>query len=562
MAGTPVLASNMVTRNMDVNSTTIPLSLGTDMTGICFRDQLWATASWVSTLTVSWLFGDQKNEGRNEKPATSSPAHMRPANFVRQIAIRIVAIQGFSAVTGVRRPAMANGCRPRHRALMFDSRGYGHPIDAIFSHSANPKSCHRQSHKKSTTFSADHHHRRLFADRHHRPTTSLLILITDDTFSLPIVTFSADLLPSQTMAVLVPFSHTEKTSHNSHKFGFTLSPTNYGYWKAMVQPFLVTNNLFGYVDGTIPCLSPTISSTTSSGKDKEDTIVFSHPNPLHAIWVANDAYVRMLILSTVSEASFQHVQGTTSRDLWLSLERAYAPHTSSREYTLKTQLLKISMKGDESSSTYLTRAQEYSDALANIGEPMKEKDLVMLVILGLCEEYNGLKSTLLARQFPTAFSELHGLLSDHDFMIKKTAPDADALQAIQQLATQLGLHLQPSPSPPAQSYYTNRAGNNRNRGSNNRFTNNRGRSTSNNRNQGGGARNQFSWASNQNTVFGTCNRCGIGHLPSHCPNRDPATVRPRHQPSANFAAPSTWLPDTGSSQHVSQDLSGMDSSKA
>lgn len=128
----------------------------------------------------------------------------------------------------------------------------------------------------------------------------------------------------------------------------------------------------------------------------------------------------MLIMSTISEASFKHVQGVTSRDLWISVQRAYVPHTSSREYTLKTQLLKIEMKVDETTSTYLTRAQEYSDALANIGEPIKEKDLIMLVISSLCEEYNGLKSIFLAQQFPTVFSELHGLLSDHGYMIKKT----------------------------------------------------------------------------------------------------------------------------------------------
>lgn len=180
----------------------------------------------------------------------------------------------------------------------------------------------------------------------------------------------------------------------------------------MLQPFLVTNNLFGYVDGTIQCPPATIVSTTPTGKEGDTmTTSTSTTNPCYNTWVSNDAHVRMLILSTISETSFQHVQGNTSRDLWLSLESAYAPHTSSREYTLKTQLLKITMKEDESSSAYLTRAQEYSNALANIGEPVKEKDLVMLVISGLREEYNGLKSTLLARQSPTAFVELHGLLS-------------------------------------------------------------------------------------------------------------------------------------------------------
>ncbi|GKG15308.1 nucleotide-binding alpha-beta plait domain-containing protein, partial [Tanacetum coccineum] len=113
---------------------------------------------------------------------------------------------------------------------------------------------------------------------------------------------------------------------------------------------------------------------------------------------------------------------TTSLEVWLSLERAYTPHTSSREYTLKTQLLKLEMKGDETSDAYLNQAKEYADALGNIGEAFKEKYLVMLLIVGLHEDYNGLKSTLLARQAPTAFHELQGLLADHDYMIKQYVP--------------------------------------------------------------------------------------------------------------------------------------------
>lgn len=157
------------------------------------------------------------------------------------------------------------------------------------------------------------------------------------------------------MATITAFSTAEKTSHNSHKFAFTLSPTNYGFWKAMIEPFLITNNLFGYVDGTIPCPAQKVGTG--------DAIT---DNPSYPRWIANDAHVRMIIISTISEASFQHVQGATSRELWLALERAYSPNTTSREYTLKTQLLKIAMKGDESPQGYLSRAQEYATALANI----------------------------------------------------------------------------------------------------------------------------------------------------------------------------------------------------
>ncbi|GJV71330.1 hypothetical protein Tco_1491325 [Tanacetum coccineum] len=97
----------------------------------------------------------------------------------------------------------------------------------------------------------------------------------------------------------------------------------------------------------------------------------------------------MLIISTILEASFRHVQGITSRDLWLSLEKPYAPHSTSREYTLKIQLLRIEMHGDETPDAYVN-------------------------------QYNSLKTTITVCQSPTAFSELHALFSDHDYMFGKT----------------------------------------------------------------------------------------------------------------------------------------------
>ncbi|KAL6577181.1 hypothetical protein OROMI_011457 [Orobanche minor] len=188
----------------------------------------------------------------------------------------------------------------------------------------------------------------------------------------------------------------------------------------------------------------------------------------------------------------------------------------------------------------------------------------MLVVAGLREEYNGVKQSLLSRQFATVFSELTALLADHEFLVYKPAPDVppaqaftaataagsslppDTVQTLQQLVSRLGLHLQPLPdassTPASQAFYTNRSGpsNSRNRGGfNSRGRGDRAYNNNSNRNQqGGGNRGpgRFSWASNQNTVYGTCNRCGIGHVPSQCPNRDPSTFRARQQPpSANYA---------------------------
>nr|GFC31915.1 nucleotide-binding, alpha-beta plait [Tanacetum cinerariifolium] len=126
----------------------------------------------------------------------------------------------------------------------------------------------------------------------------------------------------------------------------------------------------------------------------------------------------MLIIYTISEA-FRHVQVSTSQDLWLSLENAYAYHSTSREYTLKTQLLRIKIHGDETHEAYLNHAQEHVDALATIDEPVKDKDIVMLVVSGFREEHSDLKTIITTRQSTTAFSEIHAFLSDHDYILRK-----------------------------------------------------------------------------------------------------------------------------------------------
>ncbi|KAL4573780.1 hypothetical protein LXL04_020597 [Taraxacum kok-saghyz] len=131
-------------------------------------------------------------------------------------------------------------------------------------------------------------------------------------------------------------------------------------------------------------------------------------------------------------------------------------------------------------------------------------------ILGVREEYNDLKSTFLARQIVTALTELHDL-SDHNYMTHN-------------LSRNLDFNPKRSNKPSSQAFFASRSQNSWGRGSNIC----RGRGSLNNH-QSGNNRNQFSWASNQNTVYDTCNKCGIGHIPSQFPNREPTTIRLRQQ---------------------------------
>ncbi|KAJ0902932.1 putative transcription factor interactor and regulator CCHC(Zn) family [Helianthus annuus] len=223
----------------------------------------------------------------------------------------------------------------------------------------------------------------------------------------------------------------------------------------------------------------------------------------------------------------------------------------------------------------------------------------MLTLAGLREEYNGLKANLLARSPPVNFHELHGLLSDHDYVITKilaTTPQAfmanaaptpqpltavassnpqpnldqlqQQLQNIQLMASQLGYQLNPISSPRPQAYYGSRSYNN-NRGGRGSRGSSRGNSRGgfNNRPRDNSGTRQFSWASTQNTVYGHCNRCGIGHLPSQCPNQQNQS---HPAPQANFATYSeagsssgtAWKPDTGANHYATPDLSNVDNSEA
>ncbi|GKB25709.1 hypothetical protein Tco_0865110 [Tanacetum coccineum] len=75
----------------------------------------------------------------------------------------------------------------------------------------------------------------------------------------------------------------------------------------------------------------------------------------------------------------------------------------------------------------------------SLSETQKRRNITMAMILAfttvdkmahnsrLREEYNGLKTTITARQIPTAFTELHALLSDHDYMLRKTRAPAPSI---------------------------------------------------------------------------------------------------------------------------------------
>lgn len=129
---------------------------------------------------------------------------------------------------------------------------------------------------------------------------------------------------SPTSASLLP------TSSFNHIINMKLTRDNYLLWKAQFLPYLCSQQLLGYVEGTIQCPSTTI---TQAG-DGETAIV---PNQEHHIWFQQVQLVLCALLSSLTEEVLSHVVFlSTSREVWLALEKILS--SSSRAWIMQIRM--------------------------------------------------------------------------------------------------------------------------------------------------------------------------------------------------------------------------------
>ena len=94
--------------------------------------------------------------------------------------------------------------------------------------------------------------------------------------------------------------------------------------------------------------------------------------------------------------------------VWLSLENLYARQTIAKSFQLKQKLRLI--KDELSINDYILKIKTISHALAAIGEPLTDKDLLLIILSGLDQDYESVVSqlhirwmTLIWRRFNTCF---------------------------------------------------------------------------------------------------------------------------------------------------------------
>jgi hypothetical protein len=97
-----------------------------------------------------------------------------------------------------------------------------------------------------------------------------------------------------------------------------LTSKNYMIWRAQVGPLLQSNLLMGYVDGSLPRLTPHVSTESSSS-------MAPHASPACQHLVQQDQAIMSAFVSSMTEGVIGMVMfAGTSREAWEILASAFA----------------------------------------------------------------------------------------------------------------------------------------------------------------------------------------------------------------------------------------------
>ena len=184
-----------------------------------------------------------------------------------------------------------------------------------------------------------------------------------------------------------------------------VSSSNYPVWKAQTLPYFRGHGVFGYLDGTIPIPPQEIDSlhpNTGAG--------IKIPNPQYAQWLCQDSLILATLNASLTEDVLtQIISYSTSRDVWLALERNFSSLSRAKAVQVRTQLATI-RKGSLSANAYFLSIKRLADELALVGQPLTADDIITYVLAGLGQEYDSLASIITSRLDSVTLEELYSLL--------------------------------------------------------------------------------------------------------------------------------------------------------
>ncbi|KAJ0035570.1 hypothetical protein Pint_25899 [Pistacia integerrima] len=320
-----------------------------------------------------------------------------------------------------------------------------------------------------------------------------------------------------------------------HFITIKLTKDNYLLWRAQLIPYLRGQNLFGYLDGSIPYTPITIPSSTNTS--------IHIPNPEYVHWSQQDQIILSAILSSLTESLLTQIIGlTTSRDVWLALEKTFSSTSSPRILSIRFQLSTLK-KASLTITDYFTKVKHLSDTLSTISHPLSSSKITSYLLDGLPSSYDSLVTAITTRLDPISLDDLYGCLLTHENRLEQQTTSNEFNLPSANIATSyFGRGHRGSPSNRGAPHYGNQS-----------------------RGRGRGFHNYSPHQMSQSNKP-PCQICSkIGHTASTCWHRfnqqfqSPSTPHPQ----ANIAQSHTpkydqnWYPDTSATNHITSNLNNL-----
>nr|XP_007160454.1 hypothetical protein PHAVU_002G323600g [Phaseolus vulgaris]ESW32448.1 hypothetical protein PHAVU_002G323600g [Phaseolus vulgaris] len=173
-----------------------------------------------------------------------------------------------------------------------------------------------------------------------------------------------------------------------------LTQENYLLWSAQILPYLRSQGLVGFVDGSMPPPNQTIT--------------------VESIWYPQDQLVLSLINSSVTEEVLSTVVGiTTAREAWDMLERQFASTSRARAMQNHMELSTIQKK-DMTIADYFRKVKRLGDTLAAIGKRVEDEELIAYMLQGLGLDYDPLVTSITTRTDVYTVSDVYAHMLSYE----------------------------------------------------------------------------------------------------------------------------------------------------
>ncbi|XP_059429196.1 uncharacterized protein LOC132163015 [Corylus avellana] len=221
-----------------------------------------------------------------------------------------------------------------------------------------------------------------------------------------------------------------------------LTQDNYPTWLPQVIPHLKGGNLFGYVDGSIPCPRPSITTVKEHISSTTMNLAYLH-------WEMQDQIILGFLTSAISERMISHVASCkTSNQAWTKVETLFASQSKARILNVYFQLATLK-KANLSIVDYFHKFQTLIDALATVNKPLSDLEKQLFLLARLGSEYTPFVTFVTTRTDILSIKEIYAHLLAHELYLEQTQPAMDVSDVAVHLASQ---------NPPHRGGCSNRGG--------------------------------------------------------------------------------------------------------